>query len=513
MSFTMRARIRRAALWLLVVLGLWGAALAVLMAQPAASLDTATGLYAREDATIPYQWTSNRVQIPVHGNTGPTIVRLAFGPSRWPGRPRPTITLSANGQALTTFAAPDHVRRYAVLLSPQVSTVTLQTPIAHVDDDPRWLGVTLYDLAATPHGWPVRAGIAALLIALALLILIMFMRWSARRGYGIPVTLALLALALRVVLLNVTPPGFRQDEVVSLVDAWHIAQTGRDHLGHLLPIGAQEALGDWISPLLTYLELPLVAVLGPTRIAGRLVTACIGALAAPLGYMLARRLALPQQAAVCVGLVVALSPWQIFLNRMALPPALVPTVWTLCLLAGLRLIQHGDRRAARWLALAAGVAVYAYPTLKLGVPLLVAWAAAVALLRHGRASARQWLGSAALLVVLWLPFIMVTLFNPASSTRLNQAAIEADSAGAWLAGGAGTACISCRISTTAPATAARCAACPNMASNCWPARPWCCSGWARCSGAVARASGAGSMSAARQPQQRCFSGGSSPGRC
>ncbi len=432
MGFTVRTRIESGALWLLIILMIWGVVMAILMAQPAASLDAATGLYAREDAAFPYQWTSNRAQIPIHGDTGPTIVRLAFGPSQWLGRARPTITLSTNQQTLTTFAAPNQVRQYAVLLSPEITTVTIQSPIAHVDDDPRWLGVTLYDLTVTAHGWPLRAAFQSLLALLALLILIGIMRWITRRGYGIPVALTLLALALRVVLLQVTPPGFRQDEVVSLVDAWHIAQTGHDHLGNLLPLGAQEALGDWISPLLTYLELPLVAFLGPTPIVGRLVTACIGALAAPCGYALARMLALPLRAAACVGLVVALSPWQIFLSRMALPPALVPTVWTLCLLAGIYLIQRGDRRAARWLALIAGVAVYAYPTLKLAVPLLVAWAGAIALLRHGWRPARQWSGSAVLLMVIWLPLIMVTLFNPASSTRLNQAAIAADSVGAWL---------------------------------------------------------------------------------
>ncbi|HEU5011217.1 MAG TPA: hypothetical protein VFT66_01645 [Roseiflexaceae bacterium] len=432
MGFTTGARVRSGALWSLIILAIWGVVLSVLLAQPAASLDAATGIYARQDAATPYQWTSNRAQIPIFGNIGPTIAWLAFGPSQWQGRPRPTITLSANQQVLTSFAAPNQVRRYAILLAPQATILTIQSPIARAADDPRWLGVTLYGLAATPHGWPLRAVVQSLLALLALLILIVMMRWSMRHGYGMPVALTLLALALRVVLLQVTPPGFRQDEAVSLVDAWHIAQTGHDHLGNFLPIGAQEALGDWISPLLTYLELPLVAFFGPLPIVGRLVTACVGALAAPFGYMLARMLALPWRAAACVGIVVALSPWQMFLNRIALPPALVPTMWTLCLLAGVHFIQRGNRRAAYWLALAAGVAVYAYPTLKLAVPLLVAWAGAIALLQYGWPSVRRWLGSVVLLMVLWLPVLMVTLFNQASSTRLNQAAIKAASLGEWV---------------------------------------------------------------------------------
>src|SRR5262249_48346202 len=156
----------------------------------------------------------------------------------------------------------------------------------------------------------------------------------------------------RVILPLVTPPGFRPDEVVSLVDAWNIAHTGRDHLGNLLPLGAQEAFGDWISPLLTYLELPAVALFGPGPLVGRLVTAVFGALATPLVFVLARAFGLPTPAAICAGLVAALSPWQIFMSRIALPGALVPTFWTLCILAGLLLIGRGARRQALALALA-----------------------------------------------------------------------------------------------------------------------------------------------------------------
>jgi 4-amino-4-deoxy-L-arabinose transferase-like glycosyltransferase len=217
------------------------------------------------------------------------------------------------------------------------------------------------------------------------------------------------------------------------VDAWNIARTGHDHLGNLLPLGAQEAFGDWISPLLTYLELPAVALFGPAPLVGRLVTAVFGALAAPLIFVLARALRLPTFAAICAGLVVALSPWQIFMSRIALPGALIPACWTLCLLAGLLLIGRGGRREALALALAAGLALYAYPTLKLAAPLLVAWAVSLALLRHGWGAARRWLPAALLLALLWLPFAYVTLFNSASSTRLSQAAIRADSWSAWLA--------------------------------------------------------------------------------
>ncbi|HEU5104186.1 MAG TPA: hypothetical protein VFU22_34450 [Roseiflexaceae bacterium] len=421
---------------LLVLAGLaaWLAVLAALAARPAASLAETSGLYSLQNGGTPYRWTSNRVDIPIHARSDPTAVRLSFGPSRWQGRALPTIILIGGGRQLARFDAPEQVRHYHIALSPDISQLTIEAPIDRPPaGERRWLGVTLYDLAATAGGLPLPAAGQAIVPALALMLLVVGFAWSVRRGHAIVAGLALLAIVPRVVLPLVAPPGLRPDEVVSLVDAWNIARTGRDHLGNLLPLGAQEAFGDWISPLLTYLELPAVALFGPAPLAGRLVTAVFGALAAPLVYVLARALRLPTLAAACAGVVAALSPWQIFMSRIALPGGLVPACWTLCLLAGLLLIGRGGRREALGLALAAGVALYAYPTLKLAAPLLVGWAVLLALLRHGWGGARRWLAAAPLLALLWLPFAYVTLFNPASSTRLNQAAIRADSWDTWLA--------------------------------------------------------------------------------
>jgi hypothetical protein len=418
---------------LLASLAAWLAVFGVLAARPVASLDEAAGVYSIQNEAIPYRWTSNRVDIPIHARSGPTAVRLSFGPARWPERAVPAITLSSGGQLLATFAAPERIRHYRIVLEQNVSTLTIEAPIEQPVGERRWLGVTLYGLTATASGLPLQLAGQAIIPALVLLLLALGFAWSAWRGHAIIAGLVLLALLPRVVLPLWTPPGFRPDEVVSLVDAWNIARTGHDHLGNLLPLGAQEAFGDWISPLLTYLELPAVALLGPAPLVGRLVTAVFGTLAAPLIFVLARLLRLPTLAAACAGLVAALSPWQIFMSRIALPGTLVPAFWTLCLLTGLMLIGRGGRREALALALAAGLALYAYPTLKLAVPLLVALAVLLAQLRHGWGAARRWLPAALLLMLLWLPFAYVTLFNAASSTRLGQAAIRANSWGAWLA--------------------------------------------------------------------------------
>ena len=44
------------------------------------------------------------------------------------------------------------------------------------------------------------------------------------------------------------------------------------------------------------------------------------------------------------------------------------TCWALCVWAAIRFVRDGRRRDALWLALAAGIGLYAYPTMKLAVP-------------------------------------------------------------------------------------------------------------------------------------------------
>jgi 4-amino-4-deoxy-L-arabinose transferase-like glycosyltransferase len=416
-----------------VVLCVWLVTFATLVRRPAIDLAEAHGLYASEGPAQPFRWTGSQVLFPVHGRSGPVQVALQLAGARWPERAPAHVTLATDVGALASFTAPDRPHSYHLLLPASTTMLLLRSTVAQPPSgEPRWLGVQVLGLEATAAGFAAQAVVLALLVVLASIPITLAVAWSIRRGHGAVAALTMLGLALRTLMLGRVPAGFFQDEAVSLVDAWHLARTGHDHLGHLLPLGALEAFGDWISPLFTYLAVPVVALFGPSLLAGRLLAAVAGALAIPAGYALARALKLPIAAAACAALVVAVSPWQILRSRAATPPALIPLCWTLCLLAALRLVQRGDRRDAIWLALAAGIGIYSYPTMKLAVPLLISLAALLAWLRHGRHAARGWLPAALLLALLWLPLTSVTLLNQDSAMRARSKLLQADSPAAWL---------------------------------------------------------------------------------
>jgi hypothetical protein len=362
----------------------WLIALLLLLNRPIVSLDTVRGVYAREGQGRGFNWTTSDVTIPIQGRSGPIQVALSIISARWPERPPIPVTLAADTQTLATFTAPDQARTYELLLPPSTSELRLQTPVERLPgDDPRWFGIQLIDLRGKASGIPTRAALDALPFALASIPITLIAGWCIRRKCAAIAAVTTLGLLLRVLLLDRAPGGFFQDEAVALVDAWHLIHTGRDHMGQLLPLGAFEAFGDWVSPLFTYALVPAALLVGPDNVvAARLVAALAGALTIPAAYGLARTLRLPFVAALAVALVVALSPWQILRSRAATPPALVPLCWTLCLWAAVLFVRRGGREEALLLALAAGLGLYAYPTMKLAVPLLVAAAVVLAVLRR-----------------------------------------------------------------------------------------------------------------------------------
>jgi 4-amino-4-deoxy-L-arabinose transferase-like glycosyltransferase len=424
-------RVQRLLLGLLALCVFAGVFVA-LNSRPVIALERGRGMYVSEGGATPFRWTSSQADFVLAPHNGPTQVAVTLSIADWPRQAQLPVRFESEAGVLATVDIPARPRHVLALLAPGTATLRLHTAVARPPGgDWRWLGVEVLAVAATPSGLPLRALGLALLLAAASVLLAVGMAWAITHGYGMVVGLTLLGLALRLIWIADSPPLLHRDEAVSLVDAWHIARTGHDHLGHLLPLAAFESYGDWISPLLTYLLLPWVALVGPQPLVARLVVAVFGALAVACIYGLARELRMPA-AAPWAALVAALSPWQVFLSRVSIPPALVATCWALCIWAAIRFVRDGRRRDALWLALAAGIGLYAYPTMKLAVPLAVALAVALAIWQHGWRSVVCWWPAALALGLLWAPFAASTLLNPNTGARLQLIEIKASSAGEWL---------------------------------------------------------------------------------
>lgn len=407
---------------------LWAAGFIILSLLPPVALSEARGLYAADTATAEFRWTGSTVELPIRAHTGSTRLSLWLVNAPWPGHAEVQIVAATEQGALANLVATPALRRYDLVLPPRTALLRLQMPVRQLSiSDRRWAGVQLFNVRAAAEGVSLWAlGLSGLISALVITAVWLLM-WARSRGWAIIAGLTVLGFMLRVIWIQRAPPGSSHDEMVSLVDAWYLAQTGRDHLGNSWPIASFEAFGDWISPLLTYLELPWAAIFGPTPLVARLVAVACGTLAILAVYGLAGALQMPRVAAGTAALTLAIAPWNVFLGRMAKPPTLVPLAWALCLWAAVLLVRYGRRRDAVWLALAAGLALYSYPTMKLVVPLVVGMSVLLALRRHGHRAAGAWAIPALILALLWLPFAWDTLGNPSSGTRFSEVAIKSDS--------------------------------------------------------------------------------------
>ena len=407
-------------------------AFGVLRAQPVVALDRAHGLYRQEGDAASFRWTSSTAEFPLMAYTGNTELRIQLGTAGWPELSEVPVQFETDSGPLGSVVVTTHPRQFQLLLPPRSTFLRLRAPVARPAEDWRWLGVQVLSIRALPTGIPYDATVQALLLSIMSIVVAWGLVWASRRGHGTVAILTLLGLGLRLLWITSSPPLMHRDEVVSLVDAWSLARTGRDHLGHLLPLAAFEGFGDWLSPMLTYLILPWIALFGPQPIVARIITAVFSSLAIPAIYGAVRELRMPA-AALGAAVVMMLSPWQIFLSRVAIPPALIATCWTLCLWAALRFVRSGSRRDAFWLAGAAGLSLYAYPAMKMAVPILVLLATALAISRQGWHAALRWWLPAALLGALWMPFVVSTLLNPASGARFELVALKAHSSAEWLA--------------------------------------------------------------------------------
>ena len=237
-------------------------------------------------------------------------------------------------------------------------------------------------------------------------------------------TVAILAgSVLRFARLKEIPPGFDQDEAVNGYDAYSLFLTGRDHHGHPFPFAGLESFGDWVSPFLTFITTPAVGLLGLRVEVVRGVTAALGVLAILVVYILAYELFQRPALGVAAALTMALSPWAVARSRFAIPPAVVPLMVTLLMLALVWTMQHQSNRGFVALGIIAALTMASYPTMKLYVPLLLLAGFLIyarTLLSFSRESL---LYAAILFISIAGPLMYLSLVDPGGKARFDQVSV------------------------------------------------------------------------------------------
>lgn len=192
--------------------------------------------------------------------------------------------------------------------------------------------------------------------------------------------LLLLALVLgaflRLFRLSSLPISLFGDEVDVAYHAWSLITTGRDYMGHLLPVYIQ-SLNEYRAPLLMYFVAPFIGLLGPTVLAIRLAPVLLGILGIFLIYLLGNQLSsknikigsLQFGVGELSAFVLAITPWHIHYSRAAFEVTLLLNL----LMAGTYFFLRGLKKQSFfiWSAVCFSLTFYTYSTANLFTPLLL----------------------------------------------------------------------------------------------------------------------------------------------
>ncbi len=238
-----------------------------------------------------------------------------------------------------------------------------------------------------------------------------------------------LATFLRTYRLSSVPPSPSLDEASIGYNAYSILKTGNDEYGYRFPI-LLRAYDDWRPAGYAYLTLPFVGLLGLTVKAVRLPSVIMSVVTIWLVYVWFSKLFQKQKEgeaiALIVALLVAISPWHIYLSRLGheVNAGLFTVV-----LGGYFLIKFLGAKQSKWIigaAVAFALSFYTYQSEKLVVPMLVV-AATLLFFKEFWKVKKYTLAAVIVGLVISLPAVIASL-SPEGLIRLRATSVFSSAA-------------------------------------------------------------------------------------
>jgi 4-amino-4-deoxy-L-arabinose transferase-like glycosyltransferase len=127
-----------------------------------------------------------------------------------------------------------------------------------------------------------------------------------------------ISIILRLIFINQYPPSPNWDEVSLGYNSYSILKTGKDEWGNFLPL-LFRAYGDYKLPSYVYFSVPFIAIFGLNSLSIKLVSIISGSLLGIVFYFTLKKIFTKNNYLSYIGsIILSLSPWSIFLSRIAL---------------------------------------------------------------------------------------------------------------------------------------------------------------------------------------------------
>lgn len=238
------------------------------------------------------------------------------------------------------------------------------------------------------------------------------------------VAVFLIALFFRFYMLSAVPPSASLDEATIGWNAYSILHTGKDEYGYFLPI-LLRAYDDYRPALYVYLVVPFVKLFGLSVFSVRLPSVLMSLATVVMSYFLTKnifsKLKRKESIALIVMLLLAISPWHIYVSRLGHEVNLGLTL----IVASVLLFTEGVKRKNGWFFTASFVgfalSFYSYQSEKVFTPVMIIFLSVIfwqQLIQYKR----QVLLGIILFVVITIPIFFSSL-SPGALLRLKGTSI------------------------------------------------------------------------------------------
>jgi hypothetical protein len=184
--------------------------------------------------------------------------------------------------------------------------------------------------------------------------------------------LAVTVFFTRFYKLTLYPPSLSIDEVSIGYNAFSILKTGKDEWGTTFPVSFK-SVGDYKAPVLIYLTVPFIKLLGLSELSTRLPVALFSALSIYFFWLLVSRYIFSKKYPFLSYLstaIYALSPWLIIYSRSGFEAVLALNFLLINLIFAFELRRHGRLSSFFFMFFFAYLSAITYHSTKIVAPLL-----------------------------------------------------------------------------------------------------------------------------------------------
>ncbi|MFZ5366033.1 MAG: ArnT family glycosyltransferase [Patescibacteria group bacterium] len=220
------------------------------------------------------------------------------------------------------------------------------------------------------------------------------------------------AFFLRIWQIDQNPPSLNWDEVSHGYNAYSILKTDKDEWGVKFPL-IFRAYGDYKLPVYIYLTAVSESIFGLNPFSVRLVSVLSGLGLVLLAYLITRKITKNEGISLFSAFLTALSPWSLFLSRVAVEANLAASLFALGIYFLFDWLEDHSLKSLILLALFWGFSLHTYNSARLLVPLFTV---AVAFLVVRAKQFRQLVVFLSLIFIFFVPVIN-QFFDESGSAR------------------------------------------------------------------------------------------------